>query len=212
MKNLTDLVLNAYRDGVFPMAEDAADENFAFYKPHMRALLPIRGLHIPAKLLKTLKKQPYRVTMDRAFAQIIDGCGDRDKTWINESIKGIFYQLHLEGHAHSIECWDKDGNLAGGLYGLAIGAVFCGESMVSFQTDASKIALVHLCALLNECGFTILDSQFINPHVLQFGAYEMPQDHYEVLIREEMSKIITPLQDIPITHELLLKYLATRNA
>lgn len=210
MKNLTDLILNAYRDGVFPMAESAEDEGFAFYKPHLRALLPIRGLHIPGKLLKTLKKRPYRVTLDRAFAPIIEGCAMREKTWINEPIRAMFMRLHAEGYAHSVECWSEDGQLAGGLYGLAIGAVFCGESMVSFQTDASKIALVHLCALLDECGFTTLDSQFINPHVAQFGAYEMPQDHYEVLVRTEMSKSVRPFSEVPITHELLLKYLSNK--
>lgn len=212
VKNLSDMILNAYREGVFPMAESADDDGFAFYKPHLRSLLPIRDLHIPAKLLKTLKKRPYRVTMNNAFAQIIEGCGERETTWINDPIKAIFIQMHEDGYAHSVECWDKDGNLAGGLYGLSIGAVFCGESMVSFQTDASKIALVHLCALLQACGYTTLDTQFINPHIARFGAYEMPQAKYEALIQMEMEKPVTPFDDVPITHDLLIKYLESRSA
>lgn len=171
------------------MAENADDSNFAFYKPVMRAQVPIKDLHISRSLMKALRRKPYRVTMDQAFEPIIDGCAAvRGETWINKPIRDFFVQLHNEGHAHSIECWDKDGNLAGGLYGLAIGAVFCGESMVSFQTNASKIALVHLCALLHASGFTVLDSQFINSHMEQFGTYEIPQEDYEALIRVEMEK------------------------
>lgn len=185
----TQLLLNAYREGIFPMAENADDFNFAFYKPVMRAQVPIKDLHISHSLMKTLRRKPYRVTMEQAFEQIIDGCAlVREETWINKPIRDLFVQLHKEGHAHSIECWDRDGNLAGGLYGLAIGSVFCGESMVSFQTNASKVALVHLCALLWKSGFTVLDSQFINNHMEQFGTYEIPQKDYEKLIGVEMTK------------------------
>jgi len=192
MNTLADFILDAYRDGIFPMAEDAQDESFAFYKPHRRGLIPISDLHIPAKLLKTIRQRKFIPAMDTAFESVIDGCAAettrRDKTWINKPIRDMFVMLHGLGHAHSIECRDEDGNLAGGLYGLAIGAVFCGESMFSTQRDASKVALVYLCALLWKCGFTVLDTQFINPHLLQFGAYEMPQEEYESLIRIEMEK------------------------
>lgn len=194
MKDLIQAVLEAYRDGVFPMAESAEDESVAFYKPYMRGIIPIEGLHIPAKLLKEVRHDIYTVTMDQAFEAVIDGCAretpKRSKTWINKPIRDIFVGLHKAGHAHSIECWTKDGKLAGGLYGLAIGAVFCGESMFSNERDASKVALVHLCALLWKSGFTVLDTQFINPHLLQFGAYEMPQEEYEALIAKEMEKVV----------------------
>jgi leucyl/phenylalanyl-tRNA---protein transferase len=213
MTALTDLILDAYRQGVFPMAESAEDEDFAFYRPHVRALIPM-DLHIPSKLLKTIRKQPYNVTIDRAFGQIIEGCAaatsdKRANTWINKPIRDIFIMLQEQGHAHSVECWDKDGNLAGGLYGLSIGAVFCGESMVSFQTNASKIALVHLCAVLKACGYTLIDSQFMNPHLLQFGAYEMPQEEYVDLIKTEMNRVVADVkrQDI---HLCLEKYLRER--
>lgn len=214
MNDLTDIILNAYRNGIFPMAENAGDDDFAFYKPHMRALIPIDGLHIPSKLLKTIRQQPYRITLDKAFNDIIDGCamarGKRNTTWINTPIRNIFMQLHKTGHAHSIECWTNNGELAGGLYGLAIGAVFCGESMVSFQPNASKIALVHLCALLKTCGYTTLDSQFLNPHLLQFGAYEMPQEKYVEIIQSEMDKDVLPLQNIQLGRTLIEDFLKSK--
>lgn len=195
MQDLINAVLNAYRDGVFPMADSAEDEDFAFYKPHRRGLIPIKDLHIPSKLLKDVSRGLCRVTMDQAFEEVIDGCAKatpkRSKTWINRPIRDIFVALHKAGHAHSIECWSKDGKLAGGLYGLAIGAVFCGESMFSIERNASKVALVHLCASLWNSGFTVLDTQFINPHLLQFGAYEMDQAEYEALIVTEMKKDVS---------------------
>jgi leucyl/phenylalanyl-tRNA--protein transferase len=189
---LPDIVLQAYRDGLFPMAENGEDDAFSFYKPYMRGLLPIETLHVPSRLRKTIRHRAFDVTLNRAFRDIIDGCAavtqKRDKTWINKPIRNLFVELHQRGHAHSIEVWNPDGNLAGGLYGLSIGAVFCGESMVSWEKDASKIALVALCGLLSEAGYTLLDSQFINPHLRQFGAYEIPQEEYETLIGREMDK------------------------
>ncbi len=190
MKDLIQSVLDAYREGVFPMAESADDEAVAFYRPYMRGLIPIRDLHIPTKLLKEIRQGLYTVTLDKAFEDVIDGCAretpKRSNTWINGPIRNIFIALHRAGHAHSVECWDENGKLVGGLYGLAIGKVFCGESMFSIKRSASKIALVHLCALLWKSGFTVLDTQFINPHLLQFGAYEMKQEDYEALINTEM--------------------------
>lgn len=210
----TDLLLEAYRDGVFPMADSAEDDAFAFYKPYRRGILPIEGLHIPAKLSRALHKQPYSVTVNRAFTDVIDGCAaatpKRSKTWINRPIRDLFIALHHEGHAHSVECWTKDGKLAGGLYGLAIGAVFCGESMFSNETDASKIALVHLCAILSARGFTVLDTQFINPHLLQFGAYEMDQADYESLIATEMEKRTYFPPSGEIAYSVIEEYLAKR--
>ncbi len=181
--------LAAYREGVFPMADDADDDIFHFYRPHMRALIPIADLHIPKRLMRTLKQAPYRVTMDTAFDTVIDHCAAlREKTWINSPIRDAFVALHRTGHAHSIECWDADNQFAGGLYGLAIGSVFCGESMVSTQNDASKIALVYLCALLWKSGFKLLDAQFRNPHLDQFGLYEIPQEEYEAQIKLFMNE------------------------
>lgn len=214
MQEIIDAVLNAYRDGAFPMADSAEDESFAFYKPYKRGLLPVSGLHIPSKLLKELRARPYRVTVDLAFEAVIDGCAmtteKRDKTWINRPIRDIFIALHHAGHAHSIECWTKDGKLAGGLYGLAIGAVFCGESMFSSGKNASKIALVHLCALLLKNGYTVLDTQFINPHLLQFGAYEINQTDYETLSAAEMKKHRPFAPSGEVTDSIVSDYLAAQ--
>lgn len=175
------------------MAESADDDEFAFYKPSMRGLIPIQGLHVSRRLSKTIRQQKFTITLNAAFEDVIDGCAapsseKRAKTWINRPIRDIFVMLHHAGHAHSVECWNADGTLAGGIYGLSIGAVFCGESMFSRETDASKVALTALCALLWKCGYTVLDTQFINPHLVQFGAYEMPQEDYEDLIKTEMNK------------------------
>jgi leucyl/phenylalanyl-tRNA---protein transferase len=212
MKTLEEIILDAYREGVFPMAESAEDEGFAFYKPHMRAIIPIDKLHVPASLAKAVRRKTFRITMDHAFEQVIQGCAAstprRSKTWINAPIKEIFLMLHSQGHAHSIECWDQAGTLAGGLYGLAIGRVFCGESMFSIQRDASKVCLIALCALLNKAGFKILDSQFMNPHLLQFGAYEIPQEEYEGLIQTEMKAMPQrKMESSSIDYSLLDQYL-----
>ncbi|PZO87147.1 MAG: leucyl/phenylalanyl-tRNA--protein transferase [Micavibrio aeruginosavorus] len=192
-----DMLINAYREGVFPMADSADDPSFAFYRPYQRGIIPIESVHIPSKLLKVLRRHDYMVTINQSFEAVIDGCAaakdKRSTTWINRPIRDLFVALHHEGRAHSIETRRHDGTLIGGLYGLAIGRVFCGESMFSEEPNASKIALIHLCALLWSSGFTTLDTQFINPHLLQFGAYEIPQEEYEERIATEMAEDI-PLQ------------------
>ncbi len=185
------IIIAAYKQGIFPMAESAEDSNYAFYSPEKHGQLSIKNLHIPKRLLKTLKQAPYDITINQAFANVINGCAatqkGRQNTWINTPIRDVFIKLHEQKLAHSVECW-KDGELIGGLYGLAIGAVFCGESMFSTQKDASKIALVHLCARLWKGGFHVLDTQFTNEHLEQFGIYEIPQKEYEDLIQIQMQK------------------------
>lgn len=190
-----ELILDAYREGIFPMADTADSRHFNFYRPEKRGQLSIENLHIPRRLKKTLRQAPYEVTVDMAFAEIITGCAaegqGRDITWINGPIRDVYIELHAMGYAHSVECWSGTGadrKLAGGLYGVAIGRVFCGESMVSWARDASKVALVHLAARLWKGGFTVLDTQFINSHLEQFGAYEISQKEYERLIAQEMER------------------------
>jgi leucyl/phenylalanyl-tRNA---protein transferase len=178
---LAEILLMAYRRGLFPMADDAVDDDFYFVDPEQRGQLDILGLHIPARLKRTVLQFPYTITVDRAFADIIELCAQahrtRPKTWINAAIRDAFIELHARGHAHSVEVW-RGNQLAGGLYGLAFGSVFCGESMVSRDTDASKIALIHLCARLHRAGFTVLDTQFVNDHLKQFGVYEISRAQY----------------------------------
>ena len=185
MTDLSD-ILTAYSCGLFPMADSAEAEEFYWYDPPLRGQLSIDNLHVPARLKKTVLAETYDVRIDTDFEGVIDGCaaatGQRPKTWINKGIKDLFMELHRAGYAHSVECW-KDGKLAGGLYGLAIGGFFSGESMFSRKRDASKVALVHLCARLSRGGFTLLDTQFMNDHLCQFGAYEIPRESYLKLLQ-----------------------------
>ncbi len=176
-----ELVLSAYAEGAFPMADSADDHTIKWYAPQKRGQLSIPHLHIPRSLKKLIKQRPYHVTINTAFADIIRLCAaqeqGRTETWINQPIIEIFQQLHTLGFAHSVECWDGD-TLVGGLYGLSIGRVFCGESMVSRAPNASKIALVHLVAHLHAAGYEMLDTQFTNEHLEQFGVYEIDHTDY----------------------------------
>ncbi len=176
-------VLSAYRAGVFPMADRADDPGVFWVEPKMREVIPIETLHIPRRLVRTIRRFPYAVRINADFPGLIRTCAaihhDKGGTWINETIIRIFIDLHRLGYAHSLELYDReDGTRVGGLYGLALGSVFCGESMVSLRRDVSKIALVHLCARLQIQGFGLLDAQFENPHLSQFGAYAIPQADY----------------------------------
>jgi leucyl/phenylalanyl-tRNA--protein transferase len=205
-----ELFLNAYMQGIFPMAISASDAHYNFYRPDMRGQLSINDLHIPKKLLKTIKLEPYKIKINTDFESVIDGCAEsskgRNSTWINKPIRDCFIELHGFGYAHSVEAW-KDGKLVGGLYGLALGAVFCGESMFSRADDASKICLIHLCARLQKAGFTVLDTQFINDHLKQFGIYEIPQEEYEALIKAEMVKQTDFVLESMSEEEILESYL-----
>jgi leucyl/phenylalanyl-tRNA---protein transferase len=184
-------LIAAYRAGIFPMAESADDPQIFWVDPELRGIIPLDNFHIPASLKKALKKQPYRVTINHAFDEVIASCAAatpvRSETWINPMIAGWFKDLHRKGHAHSVECWDSKGELAGGLYGLEIAGAFFGESMFSRMTDASKIALVHLVARLKMRGFTLLDCQFVNEHLKQFGCVEIGRDAYHSLLSAALS-------------------------
>ena len=176
-----DLVLRAYRHGLFPMAEGRAGDKLFWLDPVKRGVLPLDGFHLSRRLLRTVLSDTYRVTADANFAGTIAGCAtplpDRTDTWINPQIERLFTELHRMGHAHSVETW-QSGTLVGGLYGVALGGVFFGESMFSFARDASKVALVHLVARLRLGGFRLLDTQFVTSHLAQFGAKEIPRDTY----------------------------------
>lgn len=176
-----ELLLEAYRRGLFPMAHSADSPYVHWVCPELRGQLSIENLHIPKRLKKTVRQAPYEIRIDTAFETVIEACAeekdDRPETWINENIVKAYCTLHEKGHAHSVECWDGE-QLVGGLYGLKIGGAFFGESMFSAARDASKIALVHLAARLWKGGFTILDTQFVNDHLKQFGVYELEHEEY----------------------------------
>ncbi len=185
----TSDLLECYRRGVFPMGDARHDPNLFLVDPDMRGLLPLRGFHVPKRLARRVKQDPFRVTSDQAFTRVMEMCAEstkgRESTWINSPILNLYSALHREGHAHSIECWDGD-ELVGGLYGVALGGAFFGESMFSRATDASKIALIHLVARLIEGGFVLLDAQFHNPHLEQFGLYEVPRAEFRKMLREAL--------------------------
>jgi leucyl/phenylalanyl-tRNA---protein transferase len=174
-----DLLLHAYRSAVFPMAME--DGEVAWFSPDPRALIPVVDFHIPHGLKRVLKKRPFEVRFDSAFEQVMRECARRDETWINEEIIESYVNLHERGCAHSVECWQND-MLAGGLYGVAIGGAFFGESMFHIVTDASKVALCALVQRLRSQGFTLLDTQWITPHLRTFGAFEVPRAIYLQLL------------------------------
>ena len=169
------LLLSAYAQGVFPMG--MPDGEIGWFSPDPRGIIPLETFHVPHGLAKTLKRQPFEVRIDTAFAEVIRACAKRDNTWIDDEILASFDALHRAGHAHSVEAWRED-RLAGGLYGVALGGAFFGESMFHNETDASKVALHALVQHLRERRFVLLDTQWITPHLATFGAVEIPRREY----------------------------------
>ena len=181
-----NLLLRAYAIGVFPMA-DSRDAGEVFWvEPKKRAILPLDGFRLARSLRKTVRSGAFEVSCDRAFAEVVRRCSDREETWINGEIERSYGLLHGCGHAHSIECW-QDGELVGGLYGVKLGAAFFGESMFSRRTDASKVALAWLVARLTVGGFKLLDCQFMTEHLRSLGAIEIAQKDYLVLLSDALS-------------------------
>lgn len=186
------ILLQAYAVGIFPMAETAEDNALYWVEPEERGIIPLRALRISHSLRKQVRRQTFEIRIDSAFADVIKACAAKTKTrkltWINTRIRTLYNQLHKMDHCHSVECW-RDGKLVGGLYGVKIGAAFFGESMFSRETDASKVALVHLVARLNAGGFQLLDAQFMNPHLKSLGAIVMSKADYKELLP---SAIVAP--------------------
>lgn len=176
-----ELLLEVYRQGLFPMADHRHDAEVFWVDPERRGILPLDSFHVPRRLARTMRNSTFTVTVDQAFEKVIALCAeqapDRPATWINHGIEASYVALFKAGHAHSVEVWDGD-RLVGGLYGPSIGAAFFGESMFSRATDASKIALVHLVARLRAGGYRLLDTQFITEHLTQFGAVEISRAAY----------------------------------
>lgn len=181
------LLLQAYASGVFPMA-DAADAAEIFWvDPQRRGVIPLDGLHVPRRLARSFLAAPVEIVVDRDFAAVIAGCADRPETWINAEIRRLYLDLHRGGYAHSVEVWE-DGRLVGGLYGVAIGAAFFGESMFSRRRDASKLALVALVGRLRAGGFTLLDTQFVTEHLVRLGAVEISRAEYRRRLQAALAR------------------------
>jgi leucyl/phenylalanyl-tRNA---protein transferase len=202
-----DFLLAAYASGYFPMAERHDDPHLHWFYPELRGVLPLDNFHVPRSLEKFMRKSPFTLTTNTSFPAVIRGCATtdtrqliggkmgRDETWINEPIIALYTELWQRGFAHSVEVWTLDATtgenqLVGGLYGVAIGGAFFGESMFSRASNASKVALVHLVELLRKAGYTLLDTQFVNDHLVQFGVQEIPRADYLVKLREAIA--LTP--------------------
>jgi len=184
-----DIVLEAYAAGIFPMAESADDPELFWVDPTRRGILPLDAFHVPRRLKRVLRRDSLAVRVDTAFVAVIQGCAEasenRPSTWINAEIIRLYSALFERGAAHSVECW-HEGALVGGLYGISLGAAFFGESMFSRVSDASKVALVELVARLRRGGFRLLDTQFLTPHLAQFGGVEIPRARYHRLLAEAL--------------------------
>jgi len=170
-----NLLVQGYRLGVFPMAME--DDSIGWFSPDPRAIMPLDGFHVPHALRRVAGKKLFEIKIDNRFGEVIRACAKRKDTWINREIIESYERLHQLGHAHSVEAWSKN-KLAGGLYGVAIGGAFFGESMFHRVSDASKIALVALVEHLRARKFALLDTQWLTPHLRQFGAIEISRDHY----------------------------------
>jgi len=186
-----DLLLQGYRLGVFPMAME--DDSIGWFSPDPRAIIPLEDFHVPHALRRALRKHFFEVKIDNAFSDVINACARREDTWINREIIESYTRLHELGYAHSVEAWtcgksasrtdSSRGELAGGLYGVAVGGAFFGESMFHRVTDASKIALAGLVQHLRSRKFVLLDTQWLTPHLQQFGGIEISRNHYLRLLR-----------------------------
>ncbi len=176
-----EILLRAYAAGVFPMAESADDPGLFWVEPEIRGIIPLEAFHLPARLARTVRSDRFEIRVDHGFEAVIAACAesrpDRAETWINRRIRALFGELFALGYAHTVECWREE-RLVGGLYGLALGGAFFGESMFHRETDASKVALVHLVARLRRGGFRLLDAQFQTAHLAQFGTREIPREAY----------------------------------
>jgi len=183
------ILLNAYTQGIFPMA-DARSGKISWYDPNPRAILPLDGFHVPRSLLKVIKKNPFEMRYDTTFRQVMLACAepapDRERTWINDEIVRLYCELHQHGFAHSVESW-QDGQLVGGLYGVTVGGLFAGESMFSRVTDSSKVALYYLVERLRNHGFTLLDVQFTTNHLKRFGVIDIPRNEYKARVTKAIT-------------------------
>jgi leucyl/phenylalanyl-tRNA--protein transferase len=197
----SELLLRAYATGIFPMAQSRRDRELYWIDPEWRGILPLDRFHVPRRLRRTLRRGVFEVRVDTAFRDVMVGCAEatteRPDSWINDEIVAAYTELYHLGYAHSVESW-LDGDLVGGLYGVALGGAFFGESMFTRVTDASKVALVHLAARLYHGGFTLLDTQFITKHLQQFGAVEVPRPRYQAQLSAALKVKATFPREIAI--------------
>ena len=185
-----ELILRAYRAGIFPMAEDATSDDLFWVSPELRGVIPLDAFHLTRSLRNTLRHNDFSVRVDTDFDAVIEGCAtagtERDTTWINATIRRLYGQLFARGYVHTVEVWDGNA-LVGGLYGVSIGAAFFGESMFHRVTNCSKIAMAHLLVRLRAGGYRLLDTQFVTDHLRTFGGTEIPRADYELRLGDALS-------------------------
>lgn len=195
-------LINAYANGYFPMAESRDDAEIFWVDPEERGTLPFPDFHIPRSLRKVVKQDCFTVRLDSAFRGVMKACAapapDRDNTWISQGVEDLYCQLFDFGYAHSVECW-TEGRLVGGLYGVALGGAFFGESMFQRQSNASKVALVHLVAHLIQGGYSLLDVQFKTEHLEQFGVKDISRDDYQSLLSRAIKKSAMLIEAEPLS-------------
>ena len=204
-----EVLLRAYACGLFPMAEGRRDLRMYWVDPETRGIIPLDGFHVPRRVARRVKQGVFEVRADTAFAEVVEACAaitpKRGQTWINDHIIALYRALHDLNYAHSVECW-RDGALVGGLYGIALGGAFFGESMFSRETDASKIALAHLVARLRRGDYRLLDVQFVTEHLSRFGAVEILRSGYRHLLAEALDRTATFYRELdPSEVERLLQ-------
>ena len=214
-----DLMLAAYQHGIFPMAESRETAQIYWIDPPQRGIIPMDQFHLPKRLCRRLKQCDYRVVIDGHFDHVVAACAaprpsvnettTDGETWINLDLRQVYQELWTRGFAHSVEIWQEE-SLVGGLFGIAIGGAFFGESMFHRVTDASKIALVHLMALLSQAGYGLLDSQFLTQHLAQFGASEIERDDY----RQKLAGALRITADFPnsVDWDYFYRFLASHRA
>ena len=183
-----DILLSAYRAGIFPMAESATNKNIFWVDPKYRGIMPINKFHVYKSLIRAIMKLDYQISVNTSFEMVIKRCAERPETWINREIITNYCLLYQRGHAHCLEVWNNE-KLIGGIYGVSIGAVFFGESMFSKKSNASKIALAYLVNRLKETGFKLFDTQFLTPHLASLGAIEIPKTEYKILLFKAVEEV-----------------------
>ncbi|MEL6689144.1 MAG: leucyl/phenylalanyl-tRNA--protein transferase [Pseudomonadota bacterium] len=194
-----ELLLRAYQAGIFPMSEARHSETLFWVDPERRGIMPLDGLHVSRSLRKAIRRGDYEVCINADFNAVVEGCANRAETWINDELRQLYFELNLAGFAHSIEIW-QDGQLAGGIFGVAIGGAFFGESMFSARTNGSKLAMVYLVDRLREAGFTLFDTQFITDHLASLGAVEIARSDYRADLARALrvkADFTAPLQAAP---------------
>ena len=190
-----EVLLAAYAQGYFPMGRSREDAAIDWYDPPLRGILPLDNFHVPRRLTRLLRQNDFTFVADHAFASVMRECArarqERPTTWINDTIIAAYVALHQMGHAHSVEVWSA-GQLVGGLYGVSLGGAFFGESMFSLQPNASKLAMVKLVEILRDAGYTLLDTQYVNPHLRQFGATEIGRADYKTKLENALKASPNP--------------------